>query len=201
MIASVAIIAFTMGDVYKPSEKNAGSSLSQSDNENQNNNPYVREYSLPVGAWPNGILVDKNGIIWIAGSKTDSLFRIDINQGKISSYPIRDENSQIYQTNSSFMVWTILQNNDGLIWFSQLGTKSIWKFDPNTLNFIAFHSVSATPFQMKADKDGNIWFTTLTSDTVGVIQKTQNKTEPYVITEFNIGNDTQPAGLFLENND
>jgi len=200
VIASVAIIAFTMDDVYKSSEKNTGSSLSQSDNENQNNNPYVREYSLPVGAWPNGVLVDKNGIIWIAGSKTDSLFRFDINQGKISSYPIREENSQSYTTNRSFMVWTILQNNDGLIWFSQLGTKSIWKFDPNTHNFTAFHSVSAAPFQMKADKDGNIWFTTLASDTLGVVQKTQDKTEPYVITEFNIGNDTQPAGLFLENN-
>jgi streptogramin lyase len=200
VIASAVILAFAMENVSRSSEKNSDNGLSQSDNENQNNNPYIKEYSLPVGTWPNGILVDKNGIIWIAGSKTDSLFRFDTNQGKISSYPIRDENSQNYTTNDSFMVWTILQNNDGFIWFSQLGTKSIWKFDPNTDKFTAFHSVSAAPFQMKADKDGNIWFTTLTSNTVGVVQKTQDKTKPYVITEFNIGNDTQPAGLFLENN-
>lgn len=189
-----------MENASRSNEKNSDNGL-LNDSENQNNNPYIKEHSLPIGTWPNGILVDKNGIIWIAGSKTDSLFRFDTNQGKILSYPIRDENSQNYTTSSSFMAWTILQNNDGFIWFSQLGTKSIWKFDPNTDKFTAFHSVSAAPFQMKADKNGNIWFTTLTSNTVGVVQKTQDKTESYVITEFNIGNDTQPAGLFLENND
>ena len=195
---SVAILVFTVSDFTRSGEKNTGSSLSQSYNESQNNNPYIKEYSLPAETWPNGILVDKNGIIWIAGSKTDSLFRFDTIQEKTSSYPIRDENSQNHVTTSSFMVWTILQNNDGVILFSQLGTKSIWEFDPSTDKFTAFHSVSAAPFQMKSDKDGNIWFTTLASDTVGVVQKVQDKTEPYVITEFNIGNDTQPAGLFLE---
>jgi streptogramin lyase len=201
VIALVAILAFTMENVSHLNEKNTDNDISQSNNTNQNNNPYVKEYSLPVGTWPNGILVDKNGIIWIAGSKTDSLFRFDTNQGKITSYPIRDETSQNHVTNSSFMVWSMLQDNDGDIWFSQLGTKSIWKFNPDTDKFTAFHSVSAAPFQMKLDKDENIWFTTLTSNTVGVIQKTQNKTESYVISEFNIGNDTQPTGLFLENND
>ncbi|HWY34291.1 MAG TPA: hypothetical protein VNX68_06560, partial [Nitrosopumilaceae archaeon] len=200
VIASVAILVFAMENVLKSGEKNSNN-LSQSNNENQNNNPYIKEYSLPVGTWPNGILVDKNGIIWIAGSKTDSLFRFDTNQGKIISYPIRDENSQNYTKSGSFMVWTMLQDSDGLIWFSQLGTNSIWKFDPNTDKFTALHSVSSAPFQMKLDKDENIWFTTLTSNTVGVIQKTQNKTEPYMISEFNTGNNTQPAGLFLENND
>ena len=201
VIASVAILTFTMENVLKPNEKNSDNSIPQSNNENQNNNPYIKEYSLPAGTWPNGILVDKNGTVWIAGSKTDSLFRFDINQGKISSYPIRDENSQNYTSSGSFMVWTMLQDSDGFIWFSQLGTNSIWKFDPNTDKFTAFHLVSSAPFQMKSDKDGNIWFTTLTSNTVGIIQKTQNKTEPYMISEFNIGNYTQPAGLFLENND
>jgi len=200
VIALVVILAFTMENASRTNEKNSDNGL-PSDNENQNNNPYVKEYSLPVGTWPNGILVDKNGIIWIAGSKIDSLFRFDTNQGKITSYPIRNENLQNYTPNGSFMVWSMLQDNDGYIWFSQLGTKSIWKFNPDIDQFTTFHSISAAPFQMKLDKDDNIWFTTLTSNTVGVIQKTQNKTESYLISEFNIGNDTQPAGLFLENND
>ncbi|VVC05290.1 Virginiamycin B lyase [uncultured archaeon] len=199
VIVSVAILAFTMENVSRSSEKNSDNGLPTNYNESQNNATYINEYSLPVGTWPNGILVDKNGIIWIAGSKTDSLFRFDTNQGKILSYPIKDKNSQNYTTNSSFMVWTMLQDNDGYIWFSQLGTKSIWKFDPNTDKFTAFHSVSAAPFQMKIDKDGNIWYT-ITNNTVGVVQKTQSKTGPYRISEFNIGNGTQPTGLFLENN-
>jgi streptogramin lyase len=199
-ITLVIILAFIAANLSHSNEKKLGNGLSLNNDVNQTINPYVKEYSLPVGTWPNGILVDKNGIIWIAGSKIDSLFRFDTNQGKIESYPIVDENSQNFTTNGSLMVWTMLQDNDGYIWFSQLGTKSIWKFDPNNDKFTAIHSVSAAPFQMKADTDGKIWFTTLTNDTVGLIQKTHNMTEPYKITEFNIGNDSQPAGLFLEKN-
>jgi streptogramin lyase len=197
VIASVVILVFAMENLSN--EKNSGNSLLLTDTENQNS-PYVKEYSLPVGTLPNGIIVDKNGIIWIAGSKINSLFRFDTNQGKLIPYPITNKNLQNQTTNGSFMVWSILQDNDGYIWFSQLGTKSIWQFNPDIDKFTSFHSVSAAPFQMKLDKDGNIWFTTLASNTVGVIQKTQNKTESYSISEFNIGNNTQPAGLFLENN-
>ena len=202
LVASITVfvLVFAAANLSHLNEKNLGTGLDSNNNLNQTINPYVKEYSLPVGAWPNGILVDKNGIIWIAGSKIDSLFRFDTGQGKIESYPIRDKNSQNYTTNGSLMVWTMLQDNDGYIWFSQLGTKSIWKFDPNNGNFTAIHSVSAAPFQMKTDKNGNIWFTTLTDNAVGVIQKTRDMAEPYKIVEFKIGNDTQPAGLFLDNN-
>jgi streptogramin lyase len=197
VVALVAIFAFAIENISRTSEKNTDDSLRQSHIETQNSS-YIKEYSLPVGTGPNGILVDKNGIVWIAGSKTNSLFRFDPNQEKTVSYKIQDENSQNHTTNGSFMVWSMLQDNNGYVWFSQLGTKSIWQFNPDAGKFIT-HSVNAAPFQMKIDKDGNIWFTTLANNTVGVIQKTLNKTEPYVISEFNIGNNTQPAGLFLEN--
>ena len=29
--------------------------------------PYVKEYSMPNGTWPNGILVARNGIVWTVG--------------------------------------------------------------------------------------------------------------------------------------
>ena len=200
VIVSVVILVFAIENFVNSNEKNTNNNLPLNNIENKNNNPYINEYPLPVGTLPNGILVDKNGIIWIAGSKINSLFRFDTSQGKLTSYAIKNENLQSNTTNGSFMVWSMLQDNDGYIWFSQLGTKSIWQFNPDIDQFTAFHSVSAAPFQMKLDKAGNIWFTTLASNTIGVIQKTQNKTEPYTISEFNIGNNTQPAGLFLENN-
>ena len=204
LIIVVAVIAtFTFGtlsNISKSNEKNSESVLIL-DEKNKSNNLYVKEYSLPQGTWPNGMLVDKNGIVWIAGSKINSLFRFDPMQEKIESYKIEENKSQNNVTSGSLMVWTMLQDDNGFIWFSQLGTKSIWKFDPIADKFNAYHSVSAAPFQIKIDKFGNIWFTTLTSDTVGVIQKIQNKSDEYKIAEFNIGNETLPAGLFLENND
>jgi len=65
---------------------------------------------------------------------------------------------------------------------------------------------------MKVDKSsGNIWFTTFGSGTFGVIQKTIGTkagiksnlsdsitTPEYKVTEFNLGNDSYPSGIFLQ---
>ena len=65
---------------------------------------------------------------------------------------------------------------------------------------------------MKVDqKSGNIWFTTFGSGTFGVIQKIiGNKagiknnlnvsiaSPEYKVTEFNLGNDSFPSGIFLQ---
>jgi len=51
---------------------------------------------------------------------------------------------------------------------------------------------------MKVDKrSGNIWFTTFGSGTFGVIQKIIGNRE-YKVTEFNLGNDSFPSGIFLQ---
>jgi streptogramin lyase len=160
-------------------------------------NPYVKEYSLPHGTWPNGILVDKKGSVWVAGSQIHKLFKFDPKQEKIvETFQLgtQDEHSD-----ASRMVWTMVEDNEDAIWFSQMGSDPIWRFDPNTKRFDVYH-VSAAPFQMKTDNTGNIWFTTLTVNTVGIIQKAnlQDQNQEYKITEFNLDSDGLPSGIFLD---
>jgi streptogramin lyase len=154
---------------------------------------YVTTYSLPNGTGPNGILVDNNGLVWTSGSSSHSLLRLDFEDGKLRSYPIPEEKR------GQTMVWSMVKDKDGNIWLSQFGQNPLWRFDPNTGRFDLFRT-SAPPFQMKLDDiTGNIWFTTLTGNTIGLIQKVENKTgSSYNITEFPIGNDTDPSGLFLK---
>lgn len=158
--------------------------------------PYIKEYSLPDGIFPNGILVDKEGFVWIAGSMSNTLIVFDPKTSQMKyTYQLKNNTNDNLP---SQMVWSIIQDNEGLIWFSQMGTDPLWQFNPKTERFTTFHSISAAPFQMKVDqKTGNIWFTTLTKNTVGVIQK---QPQSYKITEFDIGSDTYPSGLFLEDN-
>jgi len=172
-------------------QKNTGSSIKVIDS------PYVQEYELPDRTFPNGIIVDTAGMVWVAGSES-TLFRFDPISGQMASYRIGEDNHVNNLSNKSLMVWSVIQDSDGLIWFSQLGPNPLWQFNPETKKFIAFHP-SAAPFQMKIDKTGDIWFTTLTANTVGVIQKT-NLPEHYKITEFDVGVDTYPSGLFLKEN-
>lgn len=157
---------------------------------------YVKEYSLPLDSKPNALLVDSNGIVWITTSDSKNLLSLDPQSGGITNFAVKDPSQPDLKINST-MVWTMVQDHEGKIWFSGLGTSSIWQLEPATDTFHLFHSQSGAPFQMKVAKNGEIWFTTLRDDTVGVVQKSING--DYSVSSFETGNNTTPAGLFLQN--
>ena len=196
IVASIFII-FISNTQFRSVEKNNPDSTIHN-TEKIKSNFYIKEYVLANGALPNGILVDRKGLVWIIGSDSH-LYKFDPTINKVDSvYTIgnKDETDK----KSSLMGWAIVEDNDGFIWFSQLGPKPLWRFDPITERFELFTSVSAIPFQMKLDeKSGDIWFTTL-GDTLGVIQKFEvtDSIPIHKITEFELDTDTFPSGLFLE---
>ena len=217
IITAIALIAivivlqygkdFQNVEIYKNPENELTKSVldtvvSENTSKTHIDSPYVKEYSLPNGTWPNGILLDRNGMVWVAGSRLHNLISFDPEDNQIKSvYPIKEGTSDVMKE-GSLMVWSMIEDNDGFIWFSQFGQDRLWRFDPKTEKFHVFRSVSASPFQMKVDKDtGNIWFTTLLGNTIGVIQKIENKNESnpeYKITEFDVDSDSNPSGLFIE---
>lgn len=156
--------------------------------------PYITEYPLPNGTGPNSILVDREGIVWTVGSTLHVLFRFNPKTGELQQYQIPGESG-----NDDRMSWSMLEDKEGFVWFSQFGPDPLWRFDSNSDRFTSFHSLTAPPFQMKLDaKTGNMWFTTLTEDSLGLIQKIQNSGNPhtdYKVDEFSIGNETYPSGL------
>jgi streptogramin lyase len=158
---------------------------------------YVKEYSLPEGTKPNALLVDDHGIVWITTSDSEKLLSLDPQNGTIVNFEIRDNSLPNTVHGNLTMVWTMVQDHDGKIWFAGLGTRTIWQLDPENDTFRLFHSESGSPFQMKVGNNGNIWFTTLRGDTIGVIEKSTDG--DYKITSFETGNNTTPAGIFLQN--
>jgi streptogramin lyase len=195
IVIIIALAAFWFVFLKPMSEPNESSV-----NTSQTRDPYVQEYSLPPHAAPNGLIVDRQGIVWVTSSASNILYSFDPISSQIKSYEIRSDNlSTDGSDQNSTMVWTILQDKDGFIWFSPLGTKSIWEFDPSNGKFEKFQSENGSAFQMKADgNNGNIWFTTLSGNTLGVIQN-DSGTSGYKIMKFYLGNNTAPAGLFLKN--
>ncbi|NHI03069.1 hypothetical protein DYY67_0190 [Candidatus Nitrosotalea sp. TS] len=54
---------------------------------------------------------------------------------------------------------------------------------------------------MKADANtGNVWFTTLSGDSLCVVQKSADTQTGYKVSAFYLGNGTAPAGLYLKDN-
>jgi len=47
--------------------------------------PYVKEYSIPNGTWPNGLLVDSNGTVWTVGTRSQNLLKVDPRNGQVLS--------------------------------------------------------------------------------------------------------------------
>ncbi|HZS73280.1 MAG TPA: two-component regulator propeller domain-containing protein, partial [Candidatus Nitrosotalea sp.] len=88
-------------------------------------NPYVTEYSLPSDSAPNGLVVDKAGLVWVA-SKNATLYSVDPISGQVKHYEIKSTSSGNMGPNST-TVWTIVQDTDGKIWLSPFGTMSIWR--------------------------------------------------------------------------
>ncbi|MDE1726981.1 MAG: hypothetical protein KGH89_06905 [Thaumarchaeota archaeon] len=164
-------------------------------------NPYLKEYSLPDNTAPNGLIVDKQGTVWVTSSKSDLLYSFDQNSEQLKSYEIKDGNT-LYQNpgQNTTMVWTVVSDKDGIIWFSPLGTKSVWRFDSTTGSFRSISSATGSAFQMKVDSgSGNVWYTTLSGNTLNVIEKNANAQTGYQTSAFDTGNETAPAGLFLQN--
>ncbi|TAK18280.1 MAG: hypothetical protein EPO37_05645 [Nitrosarchaeum sp.] len=195
-ISFVLILLFFVSSQTHLFERNNTSTSTYS--VTKNHTPYVNEYDLPVGSLPNGIIADKKEFIWIVGSDSN-LYKFDSRLDKIDSvYFIGDKE---LKPKGSIMGWAIIQDKDEMIWLSQSGSKPLWRFDPINEKFTSYVT-SAAPFQMKLDeKNGNIWFTTLGGNIIGVIQKIipSNLEIDYKITEFEVGNDSFPSGLFLEN--
>jgi hypothetical protein len=207
LVATLSSVSFSLAQTFEGTKPL--NSLNASQTIQVIPTPYVKEYTLPNGTWPNGILVDSGGTVWTVGTKSHTLISFDPINGKmLSSYILKSQDFFNDSNRSRIgvnMVWAMVEGKDGSIWFSQADSSSpLWRFDPTTLKFQTFRSITGAPFQMKLDNNtGNIWFTTFAAGTVGLVQKyegnsTYNSNQSnYQVTEFPLGKSSYPSGLFL----
>lgn len=199
IISAIALVSFLSIFLFLVSNNQINST--QKNNELLENvslikSTYINEFTLDADSGPNAILADSKGFVWTVGSNS-RLYKFDPSTNKLDSvYIIGGEEKT--DSKNLMMGWTIIEDNDGFLWLSQVGG-SLWRFDPDIEKF-DFYNVSATPFQMKVDKEtGDIWFTTM-GDTVGVIHKLgDDQSNDYRIKEFDVGENTFPSGLFPQN--
>ena len=164
------------------------------------NSPYATEYKLLNGTWPSGTMVDSKGYVWTVGSQSHALLKFDPATGIVRSYSLPNAGAG----NNIGLVWAMVQDKeDGSIWFSGFGGNNpLWRFDPNLEKFEAVNSLSAPPIQLKVDKNENIWYTTLSRGIIGAIVPKQEGAEgsqKYDVKELDLGNESFPSGLFLQN--
>ena len=141
--------------------------------------------SLP--AQPYGLVVDGDGIIWIAGRGGNKLVRVDpsVEPAQISSYvsPL-----------GAFSPYGITLDYKGRVWMGNCCSKHVgYRFDPETSQW-AQASCVARPRGIAGAADGRIYIANDQSNQVAVVDSDTLETLAYV----NLGGNRFPVGMAVD---
>ncbi len=125
-----------------------------------------REWELPPGANPHGLLVDDKGIVWYTGNGNGTIGRLEPKSGKVTEY----------RTPSGGDPHTLVID-DGTIWFTVQNGGRIGRLATAT-GKITEYQTSGGPYGIALDKQGNVWFCRMRADKLGILDpKTEEMSE------------------------
>lgn len=114
-----------------------------------------REWSLPAGARPHGLVVDKQGMVFYTGNGNGTIGKLDPRTGKVTEY----------KAPSGGDPHTIIQAPDGMLWFTVQAGR-IGRLDPAS-GTITEYKTRGGPYGLAMSGDGAIWFCQLSGDRLG----------------------------------
>ncbi len=114
-----------------------------------------REWELPDGAKPHGLLVDKQGMVFYTGNGNGTIGKLDPATGKVVEYTAPSGGSP----------HTIIQGPDGILWFTVQNGR-IGRLDPAS-GTITEYKTRGGPYGLALSKDGAVWFCQLSGDRLG----------------------------------
>jgi virginiamycin B lyase len=128
-----------------------------------------KEWDLPSGAHPHGLLVDSAGKVWYTGNGNGTIGELDTATGNVIEH----------RAPSGGSPHTLVIDDSGAIWFtSQSGY--VGKLDRASGKFTEYR-MSGGPYGIALDKLGRVWVCRMGADKMGIIDiKTGKITELYM---------------------
>jgi len=123
-----------------------------------------KEWDLPSGAHPHGLLVDAQGIVWYTGNGDGTIGRLDPKTGKVTRF----------KAPSGGDPHTLVTDGKGTIWFTVQNGGRVGRLDTATGKVTEFQS-SGRPYGIALDKAGNVWFCRMAEDKLGRIDARTGK--------------------------
>jgi len=117
-----------------------------------------KEWDLPSGAHPHGLLVDKQGTVWYTGNGNGTIGRLDTGTGKVSEYQTPSKGGGPH---------TLVISDDGVIWFTLQSGDKIGRLDSKGSGQITEYKTAGGPYGLALDKSGNVWFCRMGDDKLG----------------------------------
>lgn len=115
-----------------------------------------REWDLPRGAHPHGVLVDRAGLVYYTGNGNGTIGRLDPATGKVTEFRASADGGP----------HTLVQAQDGTIWFTEQSGDRIGRLDPAT-GKIREYPTRGGPYGLAISRDGAVWFCQLSGNRIG----------------------------------
>ena len=140
-----------------------------------------REWNLPPGHHPHGVLVDKQGIVWTTGNGNGTIGKLDPKTGKVTEFKTPSGGGGPH---------TLVITDDGsTIWFTMQSGDKIGRLDTGTGKITDYNS-SGGPYGITLDKAGNVWWCRMGDDRLGKLDPKSGK-----IGELNTGPGSRPRRI------
>jgi virginiamycin B lyase len=137
-----------------------------------------KEWDMPSGHRPHGLLVDRNGIVWTTGNGNGTIGRLDPATGKMTEYKTPSGGGGPH---------TLVITDDGsTIWFTLQSGDKVASLDTKT-GAIKEYPTSGGPYGLALDKAGNVWFCRMGDDKLGKLDPKTGK-----MSELSTGRGSRP---------
>jgi virginiamycin B lyase len=137
-----------------------------------------KEWDVPEGARPHGLLVDEKGIVWYTGNGNGTIGELDTRTGKLVEHKVPSGGSP----------HTIVLDQAGAIWFSNQ-SGSVGRLD-RVSGKITEYRMPGGPYGLAVDAAGNVWVCRMGADKLGRIN-----TKSGEISELSMGSGSRPRRI------
>ncbi len=140
-----------------------------------------KEWDMPSGHHPHGLLVDRQGIVWTTGNGNGTIGRLDPATGKMAEYKTPSGGGGPH---------TLVITDDGsTIWFTLQSGDKIASLDTKT-GAIKEYPTSGGPYGLALDKAGIVWFCRMGDDKLGKLDPKTGQ-----MSELSTGRGSRPRRI------
>ena len=138
-----------------------------------------KEWDLPRGAHPHGVLVDADNTAWYTGNGNGTIGHLDPATGKVTEY----------KTPSGGDPHTLVSDGKGTIWFTMQGAGRVGRLDVSSGKIVEY-KMPGNPYGLALDQQGNVWVCRMAADKLGRIDAKTGE-----VREFSTGAGSAPRRI------
>jgi virginiamycin B lyase len=137
-----------------------------------------KEWDLPAGHRPHGLLVDRQGTVWTTGNGNGTIGRLDAASGRVTEFKTPSGGGGPHTL--------VITDDQSTIWFTMQSGNKLASLDTKT-GAIREYASSGGPYGLALDKAGNVWFCRMGEDRMGRLEPKTGR-----MSEVDMGRGSRP---------